>query len=66
MARKARFDGKVRWSVAVALIIVDWTRQETDSNGERMLCSGVSTHVLRRGPGSGWRFLIMNPNGTRT
>ena len=67
LARKARFDGKVRWSVAVgdvALIIVDWTRQETDSNGERMVYTGVSTHVLRRGPGSGWHFLIMNPNGT--
>jgi ketosteroid isomerase-like protein len=67
LVRKARFDGKVRWSVAVgdvALIIVDWTRQETDSNGERMVYTGVSTHVLRHRPCFGWRFLIMNPNGT--
>jgi ketosteroid isomerase-like protein len=67
LARQARFDGKVRWSVAVgdtALVIVDWTRQETDPDGRRVLYSGVSTHVLRRGPGAGWRFLIMNPNGT--
>ncbi len=67
LARKARFDGKVRWSITVgdvALIIVDWTRQETDSNGERMVYTGISTHVLRRGLRSGWRFLIMNPNGT--
>ena len=67
LARKARFDSKVRWSVVAddaALIIVDWTRKATDPNGERMFYAGVSTHVLRRVPSLGWRFLILNPNGT--
>ncbi len=67
LARKARFDGKVRWSVAVgdvALIIVDWKSRETKHNGEIAFFTGTSTHVLGRGADGGWRFLIMNPNGT--
>ena len=67
LARKARFDGAVRWSVTVgdvALIIVDWTRQETDPDGNRERFSGTSTHVLRRQDDGGWLFLIMNPDGT--
>ncbi len=67
LAREARFDGSVRWSVTVgdvALIIVDWTRRETDAEGKHERFSGTSTHVLRRRADGGWRFLIMNPNGT--
>ncbi len=59
LARKARFDGAVRWSVTVgdvALIIVDWTRQETAHDGNRERFSGTSTHVLRRQADGGQRL----------
>ena len=67
LARKAHFDGKVRWSVTVgdiALIIVDWKRSEIETDGKPRFYAGTSTHVLRQDAGEGWRFLIMNPNGT--
>lgn len=45
-----------------ALLVVDWTIDVTDPEGEQHL-SGTGLDVLRRGQDGKWRFAVDNPFG---
>jgi uncharacterized protein (TIGR02246 family) len=45
-----------------ALLVVDWTIDVTDAEGEQRM-SGTGLDVLRRGQDGKWRFAVDNPFG---
>lgn len=48
----------------LALLIVDWTIEGTDLDGNETRIGGTATDVARRGPDGFWRYAIDNPHGT--
>ncbi|MEV4253510.1 DUF4440 domain-containing protein [Spirillospora sp. NPDC049652] len=48
----------------LALLIVDWSIDGTDPDGEAVHIEGTATDVARRGPDGHWRYVIDNPFGT--
>jgi len=49
----------------LALLIVDWVIDGTDSGGRAVHIEGTATDVARRGEDGRWRYVIDNPFGTR-
>ncbi|MGN9836547.1 YybH family protein [Nonomuraea sp. H19] len=49
----------------LALLIVDWVIDGTDSGGSPVHIEGTATDVARRGPDGCWRYVIDNPFGVR-
>ncbi|MGK5672155.1 YybH family protein [Micromonospora sp. URMC 106] len=48
----------------IALLIVDWSIDGTDRDGQPVHIEGTATDVARRGPDGRWRYVIDNPFGT--
>ncbi|MFF9912764.1 YybH family protein [Streptomyces sp. NPDC013457] len=46
-----------------ALLIVDWTIDTTDADGNAEHLSGVGVDVLRQGADGNWRYAIDDPYG---
>lgn len=55
---------QVHTSGDLALLIVDWTIEGTDRDGQAVHIEGTATDVARRGPDGHWRYVIDNPFGT--
>lgn len=48
----------------IALLIVDWAIEGTQSDGSHVDIRGTATDVARRGADGIWRYIIHNPFGT--
>lgn len=66
LSRRPRMTAVPRQSFVtdgVALLVVDWTIDTTDADGNPEHLQGVGLDVLRRGADGNWRYAIDDPYG---